>query len=109
MRMRGMECAAQPAGPLHEQTHTASELPRHGSDSSKATPAEAPPATHLPMWALAAERFAAPPHSNGHDKRYETVKAELRGLYGKVAFKHTQGSGVPRLKALAVGIRWHSY
>jgi hypothetical protein len=51
------------------------------------------------MWALAAERFAAPPHSNGHDKRYETVKAEIRGLYGKVAINANTKA---RLKALAV-------
>jgi hypothetical protein len=29
------------------------------------------------MWAMAAERFARPPFSNGADKRYEAVKAEI--------------------------------
>ena len=51
------------------------------------------------MWALAAKRFASPPYSNGHDTRYETVKAEIRGLYGRDAINaETKG----RLKALAV-------
>ena len=51
------------------------------------------------MWALAAKRFASLPYSNGHDTRYEAVKAEIRGLYGKDTINaETKG----RLKALAV-------
>ena len=51
------------------------------------------------IWALAAERFAAAPYSNGHDKRYEAVKAEIRGLYGVGAIN---ADNKARLKALAV-------
>ena len=30
------------------------------------------------MWEIARRRFSQKPYSNGFDKRYETVKAELR-------------------------------
>ena len=50
------------------------------------------------MWAIAAERFSVPPFSNGHDKRYEQVKAELRGMFGKSAINK---SNKARLKDLA--------
>ena len=51
------------------------------------------------MWAMAVERFAALPHSNGRDKRYETVKAEIRARYGKVAIKSADTKA--RLKNIA--------
>ena len=44
------------------------------------------------------KRFAEPPFSNGHDRRYEKVKAELRGIYGRAAISEKNKK---RLKALA--------
>ena len=51
------------------------------------------------MWTTAAERFATPPFSNGHDKRYEAIKAEIRALYGATAINKDNQT---RLKILAV-------
>ena len=34
------------------------------------------------MWAMASNMFAHLPYSNGHDARYESVKAKLRSIYG---------------------------
>ena len=51
------------------------------------------------LWAMAAERFASLPYSNGRDKRYEAVKAEIRALYGATAIN---SGNKARLKALAV-------
>ena len=51
------------------------------------------------LWAMAAERFASLPYSNGRDKRYEAVKAEIRALYGATAINTDNKL---RLKALAI-------
>ena len=51
------------------------------------------------MWTMAAERFATLPFSNGHDKRYEAIKAEIRALYGETAINEDNKM---RLKNLAV-------
>ena len=51
------------------------------------------------MWTMAAERFAAPPFSNGSDKRYEVVKAEIRTKYGASAVNENNKA---RLKNLAI-------
>lgn len=51
------------------------------------------------MWDLARKRFSQEPYSNGYDKRYETVKAEIRSKYGKNAINEKTK---PRLKALAM-------
>ena len=51
------------------------------------------------MWTLARRRFSQTPYSNGFDKRYETVKAELRAIHGRDAINE---KNKPRLKALAL-------
>jgi len=51
------------------------------------------------MWTIAKNRFSQEPYSNGYDKRYETVKAELRAKYGRYVINE---SNKPRLKAIAV-------
>ena len=51
------------------------------------------------MWTMAAERFATLPFSNGHDKRYEAIKTEIRALYGATAINKDNQT---RLKILAV-------
>ena len=51
------------------------------------------------MWTMAAERFATLPFSNGHDKRYEAIKTEIRALYGETAINEDNKT---RLKNLAV-------
>ena len=51
------------------------------------------------MWEIARRRFSQKPYSNGFDKRYETVKAELRAIYGKDAINEKTK---PRLKSIAI-------
>ena len=50
------------------------------------------------MWKEACEEFSKTPYSNGHDARYETVKAKLRARYGKHAIYDGNKS---RLKKIA--------
>ena len=51
------------------------------------------------MWKEACEEFSKKPYSNGHDARYESVKAELRKRYGQDAIYDGNKS---RLKTIAV-------
>ena len=52
-----------------------------------------------PKWELASKMFAEKPFSNGHDKRYEEVKAIIRKKFGESAINE---SNKARLKALAL-------
>ena len=50
------------------------------------------------MWKEACTEFSVRPYSNGHDARYETVKAKLRARYGQNAIHNGNKS---RLKKIA--------
>ena len=52
-----------------------------------------------PKWELASKMFGEEPFSNGHDKRYEEVKAVIRKKFGESSINE---SNKARLKALAL-------
>ena len=63
----------------------APEFHLHRVDRHKLRHEAVVPRSDPKMWEEACEEFSKKPYSNGHDARYESVKAKLRARYGQNA------------------------
>lgn len=128
LRPKGLQVVAEPEskmGPGDKAAADAQES-KHGGDVVVPVGKEEPAEGHVEeeeevadvlltheeeeeMFEMAKKLFAGGPHSNGHDQRYEDVKAELRKVYGKGCINHHNKHRLKKIAHLRSGSKRNHY